>query len=661
MIPFPGRATWVMAMVLVVAPSLSAPARAGDWIEPTVAELALDHGQVETGTDAEALLWEITVDDRPDGHPQDTVFDHYLRIKIFTPAGAQKYSNISVLYPNDAGVSLVRARTVAPDGTRSLLARDAVFEVAASRSADETMKSTSFAIPNVSVGSIVEVRYRETRYNQFAHFLRLPLQLDIPVVLVRYNIRPALSTVADMHHIVFNASLSEFERTAQGFYSAFARDMPAFVEEPYMPPADALRASLLVYYAMESPKSRDLYWQQAGARLARRFDDHCRPNKAIRELAARLLGGGAVDEDALHRIFDWCRQNIHNLTNDALEDRPMAPDPPGPNKNAAGVLDRGSGTADDVNLLFASLARAAGFDVRLARAAGRGLFDPSLMVDAFLDTPLIAIHLGDGWWLLDPGALHVPFGALRWQHEGSLALLCDEKSSSFVETRPSEPAYSLRLRTAHLTLARDGTLEGEVHTVLTGQANSQRRAGEADESLAQRKQDIVDRMQAHLATAEVESVLVADVPDTSLRYEETLHLRLPDYGAWAGERLLLQPSVFRRDIQPLFVASERHHPVCFGYSWTDVDSVEIELPPGFAIDPVTPPKPLDIQGIGRYAVDMRMSHDGRKVTYVRILRFGDDGTICFPVESYPGLKAMFEAVQQADATTLSLFDAKDLK
>ena len=517
--PQPKFVTWsaaVLAALLFAAPALS-----GDWTDPTPEELALAKARVEPGADAEAFLWEVTVDDNPEGRPEDTVLDHYLRVKIFTAAGAEKFSNVSLFYPRNAGISLVQARTVAPDGKASSMAGDAVFKTTVVKSSDEELKSTTFAIPNVTVGSIVEYRYRETRYDWVAHFVTLRLQLDIPVELVRYNIRPLISTTYEMRHVVFNATISPFVRGVGGFYTTTARNLPAFVEEPFMPPGDQVRASILVYYTSGPSTTPDAYWNQRGKEVAGRFDDLTRPNGAIKGLAKSLAGDGAQGEETLRRLFDWCRLNIHNRNNDALEDRPVGREKPPENKNAAEVLEHRSGTAEDINLLFAGLARAAGFDVRLARTASRNrrYFDPSLMVDVFLDTPLVAVRFGDDWKLFDPGALTVPFAGLRWQHEGSGAQLCGRDDSPLIETPFSPPEQSLQMRTARLRLDEDGTLEGDVHMVFTGHFNSARRAREADESIRQREQDIVDRIEARLSTAELSDVHVAtDLPyDPALR------------------------------------------------------------------------------------------------------------------------------------------------
>ncbi len=648
-----------LGALLAALPCVAATALAGNWTAPTPAELAMQKCSFDPGADAEALLWEVTVDDSPSGHSQDTVLDHYLRVKIFTDAGADKYSTISIRHSRSSGISLVSARTVAPDGTVSNLRGDAVFKTTELKTSDEELRKTTFAIPNVTAGSIVEYRYRETRHDWLAHYVLLPLQLDVPAAVVRYHIRPVPSTTYEMRYVGLNTGVPQFQPGVGGFYTTSVHVKPAFVEEPYMPPRDQVQAAILVYYSAGQPDSPAKFWHDAGRRDADWFDGMCRANRNMKDVAATVAETNGAPAERLQRLFDWCRRNVDNRTNAAREGRPVDDENVRPNRSAADVLAHGAGGDTDVNLLFGALARAAGFDVRLAMAASRTrrFFDPSLMVEVGLDRPLIAVRLDGAWKLFDPGSPTAPFAGLRWPQEGTAALLCDRDSARIIDTPIRPPAYSLTMRQAHFRLDADGTLEGDVHMVLTGHANDTRRRREADESLQQREQDITDRVHERLPTAEVSDVQVeTDLPDTTLRYEETLHVRVPDYATRVGRRLLVQPGVFTHGGTPPFTAHTRRYPICFAYPWAEVDSVWIELPPGFVVDAADQPKPVEVPGVGVYVASARLSPDAREIVYVRQLRFGDGGTICFPRDSYEALRGAFDMFHERDEFTLTLHE-----
>ncbi len=64
--------------------SFAASASSDDWRPVDPADLALKTSTVEKDADAEALFWEVRVDDEVEGGTPRTVLRHYVRIKIFT-------------------------------------------------------------------------------------------------------------------------------------------------------------------------------------------------------------------------------------------------------------------------------------------------------------------------------------------------------------------------------------------------------------------------------------------------------------------------------------------------------------------------------------------------------------------------------------------------
>src|ERR1044072_2552090 len=93
----PSHYTRRLVLFLVIVALLIAPigamqpsfAAGEEWrpIEP--ADLALKAAVVEPNADAEAIFWDIRVDD---GGENDLVLSHYVRIKIFNERGREKYS-----------------------------------------------------------------------------------------------------------------------------------------------------------------------------------------------------------------------------------------------------------------------------------------------------------------------------------------------------------------------------------------------------------------------------------------------------------------------------------------------------------------------------------------------------------------------------------------
>ena len=63
-----------------------------DWREVTPAELQMKTPKVEADADAEVIFWEVRVDDST----ENLVNEHYIRVKIFTERGREKYSKFDI-------------------------------------------------------------------------------------------------------------------------------------------------------------------------------------------------------------------------------------------------------------------------------------------------------------------------------------------------------------------------------------------------------------------------------------------------------------------------------------------------------------------------------------------------------------------------------------
>lgn len=165
-----------LACVLAVPSALAA---GDDWRPVDPAELALKAPVVEKEADAEALFWEIRVD----------------------------------------------------DGEVGELKKDDVFERDVIKASGLRVKAKSFAMPSVEPGSIIEYRWREVRSNQWANYVRLQFQRDIPVQSVKYYIKPYPFPNMEMRAYVFHGQLPPFTKEKNGFYSATMTAVPAYHED----------------------------------------------------------------------------------------------------------------------------------------------------------------------------------------------------------------------------------------------------------------------------------------------------------------------------------------------------------------------------------------------------------------------------------------------
>jgi hypothetical protein len=629
---------------------------ADDWRPVDPGDLALKAPVVEKDADAEAIFWEVRLSDELDGGTPRTVLRHYVRIKIFSERGRESQSKIDIPFLSNWKIEDIAARTVKPDGSIVALKKEDVLERTIEKLSGVKIKAKSFAMPGVEPGAIIEYRWKEIRNDQLSFYIRLYFQRDVPVQLVRYYIKPLDVPGYSMHVQTFNGSASPFTKEKEGFYAVSMNNVPAFHEEPRMPPEDAVRPWMLLFYTKESELSGEKYWQDYGKKTYEEYKSRMKVSDEVKTASAAAIEGAATPEEKLERLFEFCRSKIKNVNDDAsglsAEERAKLKE----NKSPSDTLKRGMGSGTDIDMLFASMAIAAGFDARVVRLSNRSdtIFDKAFPDDYFIQSYDIAVKVGDQWRFYDPASTYVPLGMLRWQEEAQPALLSDPKAPIWVTTPLSPPDKSKIKRSAQLTLSEDGTLEGDARIEYYGHMGVYRKEWDDDDSPAQREDTLRDMLKKQMSTADVSAIKIENITDPIKPYVYTFHVRVPGYAQRTGKRLFLQPQFFQHGIGPLFSGSARKYPVYFSYPWSEEDAVTIVLPSGFSLDNADAPQPFSAGPISDYKPSIGVTKDGSTMIYKRNFFFGGQDTIVFPVDTYSKLKQYFDALHQSDNHTVTL-------
>jgi hypothetical protein len=661
---FPRSLVYLSLALCCLLMAMPAPSRAfayGDnWKPIDPAELALKTPVVEKDADAEALFWEVHVADEAESGDVRTILNHYIRIKIFTDRGKESQSKIDIIpiYKNTK-IRDVAGRTVKPDGSIIELKKEDIHERTLIKTNGIKVKATSFAMPGVETGSIIEYRWREERGDHITFYDRLQFQRDIPIQVVKYYIKPISVPGFDygMRAQFFNATFKPFTKEKDGFYSTTLTNVPAFHVEPRMPPEDQERVWMLVYYTEDRKLNAEQFFKDYGKRMYESMKPLLKVNDEIRKKSAEIIGGSTAPEEQVSKLFEFCRTNIKRIYDDAngMTDEQRAKLAK-ENKSPSDTLKHGMGTDRDIDTLFGALASAAGLDVRIANLPDRSdiFFDRSLADDYFLDTYAVAVRVGGDWRFFSPSNTYMPYGMLPWTAESQPALILDGKEPVFVSTPLSGPEKSLEKRTAKLALSDDGTLEGDVRIEYTGHLAAEKKEYNDDDSPTQREETLRAMVKERMSTAELSNIHVENVADPVKPFVYAYHVKVPGYAQRTGKRLFIQPAFFEHGIGPLFPTSERKHPVYFNYPWSEEDEVSIDLPEGFKLDNADAPASVNAGEISQFDVKIMISKDERTLNYKRKFFFGGGGNILFPTSAYPALKRYFDTLNKSDNHTLSL-------
>jgi hypothetical protein len=645
-----------MALSLMLIGICFQTAIASDWkpVEPEL--LAKTAPSVEKEADVEGIFWEVWVSDVENGDSIQTELKHYVRLKVFTERGKEYAKQVDITYPDGVSVKDIEGRTIKPDGSIVELKKDSVFERTLSSVRNRKMKAKSFALPAVEPGVIVEYQWKEIR--PFKLYSRYHLQRDIPVQTVYYHIKPFTASWMPygMNTITFNTPRIPPQKESDGFYGIRLNNVPAFKEESQMPPEDSVRAFVLVFYRENNQRDPTKYWNDFGKKKYEEARQQFKPNGDVKKKTAEVVGNSTNQEEMIEKIYQYVRSSIKNINDDASGLTPKQREKIKENIQPSDTIKRGTGTASDMIELFASMATAAGMEVRIALTGDRSdfFFSPAYADEYFLSNPDVAIKVGNEWKFYDPSATYLPLGMLRWGEEDANALIPDPKEPVFVTTPLSPAEQSREKRKANLTLSEDGTLEGDVVLEYTGHLGAEKKEYNDDDSATQREETLKDMLKARLSTSEITQVQIENVADANKTFTYRFHIRVPGYGQRTGKRLFFQPAFFQKGIDPLFQTSQRKYSVYFHYPWSEDDEVNINLPPGYDLESPEGRKPVNAGATAKHELRLLVSDDHQVVRCLRNFFFGSKSNILFSADKYPLLKQLFDAIHEADNHTLTL-------
>lgn len=646
---YPAKQTVLLFVFCLILLSPQIAFAGDEWRPITPSDLQIKTPKVESDADAEALFWEVRVDD---GNA-DLVMNHYIRVKVFTERGREKYSKIDIPFQKGIKIRNIMARVIKPDGSIVELAKTDIFEREIVKADKIKVKAKSFAVPNIETGVIVEYRYQETHQSSWANNMRMFFQHDIPIQNITYYFRPGL----DGRALTFNMN-NNFVKDKNGFYKASMTNVPAIKEESQMPPEDEVRSWLLVYYWNDKKDDNTDIWSKIGGVIVQAWDvkDTLKPGKDIKTAAQQIIAGAATPDEQLAKLFEFCKTKVKNITYDTQMTEEEK-DEIKPNKSASNTYKKLQGTEEDINELFASFAASLGYETRLAFGGDKSkkFFDPTQAHASFVHFSAIGVKVNDRWKYYDPGSPFVQLGMLPWQEEDTSVLLLGYKDFTTANTPSSTVDNTTAKRIGRFKLLEDGTLEGKVRIEYTGQLAYIYKMDNYKESAAKREEMLKDSLKSRISTAEISEISVENVADTEKPFVYQYNVKIPNYAQKTGKRLFLQPGFFEYGVSPTFSTATRQYPIFFHFPWSENDDIEIQLPKDFELDNAEQPNKIsDPSKISMLDISIGIEKSKNILKYDRYFYFGNNGKIIFGKEVYTPLKNLFDAFHKADSHTITL-------
>jgi Domain of Unknown Function with PDB structure (DUF3857) len=620
----------LLFLVLVSIFALPASAQKEDWLPVTPEDLQIKQVPGDPGASAIQLYYANYVDD-------SSAYEFvYHRIKILNESG-KKYADIEISGGFNLDVGNLKARTIHPDGS-IVEFTGKPFDKTIFKGRGIKWNAKTFTMPEVTVGSIIEYKYKMKNYTSDTWIL----QHDLYTVREYYSFQPSHfgGTL-----LWLGRNIKEPQPTKKsGGWEVEWKNVPAFQTEASMPPEEIYKPTVTFYY-LRGDINAEKFWPEVGKILYDIFDRYIGNRKEVREAALQAIGTETDPEKKLRKLYDRAQQ-IRNLSFEREKtEQERKKEKIKTNENLGDIVKRGYGDSEDVTAFFVGMARAAGFDAQLLLASSRRntFFSSKLLSLENLGGRVALVKLNGKDIYLQPGVRFCPYGLMRWSNTSTDALMFDKKGGTFVTVPPLTSERSLTRRNATMELTDEGSLKGELVVEFQGEEALEHRLDALDSDEAGRKKDLEEEVKSWLpgnAIVKMTSVQGWEKPEEPLVAK--FNVEVGGYASSVGKRLLLPSLLFQPQQKDAFKHAERKYPVYFPYAFTERDRVAIKLPAGYSLESVPPKQDV---GLGYARYQSVSASDGKQLVSERGFAFN---AIFIRLEQYPELKEFMSKIQAGD-------------
>ena len=512
----------------------------------------------------------------------------------------------------------------------------------------------TFTLPGVQVGSILEYAWCVRWRGKFPDVLRNPdeyvvegifyvpaaqwsLQQELYTRRARFSLRPLPKGKVEWIE-VRSPGKERPRQQADGTWLLEIENIPGLEAEEFMPPLGMLQSQVHLLYRVGQGEFWAHFSRLRGEELGKFIGKH----KSIDRAAAQLVALGDPPETKLRKLYARV-QKVRNLSEEpgALEKPPPA------NKNVEDVLNRGYAFWNEINYLFVALARATGFRAYIVELTSRdrGVFESRVPDASQLNARVVQVNLPSGPVFLDPATPFCPYGMLPWEesYSAGIRLAPSSEGGGRVSTPLPGSQAAVTKRTSTFRLLPNGSLEGQLRVVFTGQEALTRRRLAVGRDEAGRRKAVEEEVKDWLlAGATVELSAAGEWASSEDPLPVECRIQIPNFAELQGRRLFFPPSVYYAHRPAPFRHARRIHPVYFPPAYQMADQITIELPPGFEVESVPEARNLTA-GFGRFETGLRRAPRSVELSRQMVIE-----GIFFRTEFYRELKDLFEKTKASD-------------
>ena len=434
-----------------------------------------------------------------------------------------------------------------------------------------------------------------------------------------------------------------------------ATDIEPIKHETDMPPWRGVAARMVVTLIPAGGSATNkgfLDWKEEGiweAGLERGRRD---PSPEIKQKAVQLTASATTAVQKMRALAQFVQKDIRYVAIE-LGIGGWQPHP------AAEIFTHKYGDCKDKVTLMSALLGEAGIEsyyvsINTRRGAVTPQTPPSM---GLFNHEIMAIHLPDGVkddslqatmkhaklgkiLFFDPTDEFTPLGSLRGDLQGNYGLLVTPDGGELVQL-PQLPATMNGVeRTAKLTLAANGTLQGDVVEIRRGDFGTSQRAQLKSVTKSADQIKPIESLVSHsLTTYQLTKATLVNLNQTEQPFGYQYSFVADKYAKTAGNLLLVRPRVLgNRSSDVLETKEPRRYPVEFSGPEKDTDTFEITMPLGYEVDDLPPPVNADYSFASYHS---KTEVNGNTLKYTRTLEVKE---LSVPLSKIEDLKKFYRVI-----------------
>lgn len=569
-------------------------------------------------------------------------FIYHAKIKILKEEG-KKYADFVIPLYNKGGkeelVRNVKASSFNRDGSKwkeTAMQSNNIFR----ERADENVMLTKFAIPNVQVGSVIEVYWEfETPY--IYNLVPIKFQGNIPKMKSEFWVKyPA--------YYQYNASLKGYHPLSKNegildkscarlngstadcsFFKYAMENVPAFREEAYMTARENFESA--IKFELEQVNHPDgkvdkvtSDWKSAERELKEHADFGVQIRKA-RNLFEDKVRAIKSEPDKLKKatqIFDVVKKSftwngeIRKYTEEGVKK----------------ALETGKANSAEINLALCGALQEADFTAEPVLIATRenGLPITAYPVLSDFNYVIVRLEIEGKEYLLDATSRLNPFGFV---HERCLngQGRAVGATANWIDIKPS--GKHRMVFDSKLTLSAEGDLTGSYTITSQGYAGRGKRFQFFD---AADKQAFLKSRTEKWTNIKVTKAEIENENDIDKSFVEKYELAL-ESDVPSANIIYFNPFLTDRTEKNPFVSKERNYPVDFGAPFEEIYLQTLELPANYVVEELPKSTALALPANGG-RLTFNMNQNGNKITMASTILLSKP---VYSNEEYHGLRELY--------------------